>query len=73
VNSFINFITHSYNTVDSNFYMWIKRRMHLEKLRETQNRERNSDTELLKKHRDQFCDWYRVYVRFMLYMLIYEK
>jgi hypothetical protein len=35
VSSFINFTaTHSYNTVDSNFYMWIKRRMHLEKLRE---------------------------------------
>jgi hypothetical protein len=70
VSIIINFKSPLDYTVDCNFYLWIKRRMHLETLRQTQNRESHSNTELLNKHKDQLCGWYQVHVRFMFYMII---
>ena len=44
--------------------------MHIDSLMETNNMERTSHQQLMKQHRDQFCSWYKSYVRILFILII---
>jgi hypothetical protein len=52
----------NHKTFIFNIYIWAYRR-HLDTLRQGSNRRQMIAMELDTQHKEQFCDWYRDYVR----------